>query len=117
MSRKNIITPFKIFDAVDISTNQTQSTPTNTSRLDKASITLNWTGTAPVGTITVEARNGSDDVWHELDFGSAISISGNTGSHELIFNELPFEEIRVLYTAGSGTGTLDAILVAKVVGA
>ena len=105
-----------MFDSGDISGTIT-SPATNTRQVDVASIAINWTGTSPVGVLTVEARNGEDDTWSELDFGQAINITGNTGEHTILFNELHFEEIRLVYTATSGTGTLDAILLAKTVGA
>lgn len=104
----------------DISANAT-SAVTNTSNFDKASIYLAWSGTAPVGTITVEATNddpsSQNPTWKTLDFGASIDISGDTGSHDLVFNELPFNAIRVQYTSTSGVGTIDATIHAKVVGA
>lgn len=116
MGRKNVIESFKMFDQADISTNAT-STATSVIRQDQARIILNWTGTSPVGVITIEARNGADDPYKALDFGSAINISGNTGSHEIIFSEMPFTDLRVVYTSTSGTGNLDAIITSKVLGA
>jgi hypothetical protein len=105
-----------MIDAGDLSGSLT-STTTNVINLDKASIHLSWSGTSPDGVITVEARNGEKDSWYTLDFGSAINISGNSGSHQLIFNELPFTDIRVVFTFTSGTGSIDAVLTMKTQGA
>lgn len=116
MGRKNVIKSFKMFDAGDISGSITSST-TNVINQDKASIHLEWTGTSPVGTITVEARNGENDSWYELDFGTTISISGNSGDHQLVFNEMPFTDIRIQYASTSGTGSLDATFTSKTIGA
>jgi len=119
MSRKNVVKTYKMLESEDVSVNITSST-TNVINLDKASIVLEWSGTAPVGTVTIEATNDDPDkspLWRELDFGSTISISGNTGNHDLIFNELPFRAMRIQYVAGSGTGTLTATLTSKTVGA
>jgi hypothetical protein len=116
MSRKSIVKSFQIFDTVDISTNQTSSA-VNVLKLDQASISISWSGTAPVGVITVEAKNGTNDSFYELDFGTTIPVSGNSGNHQIILSEMPFEEIRVIYTSTSGTGSLDAIYTAKVLGA
>lgn len=94
---------------------------TEVSNLDKASIHIVWSGTSPIGTIKVESTN--DDaknpnaVWREVVFNATIELSGNTGDHDLVFNELPFNAIRISYTPTSGTGTLNATLSAKVVGA
>lgn len=123
MSRKNVIKSFKLLDSVDISTNQTQATPTSVINMDKASIRVNWTGTSPVGELFVEARNTAEDAdkapagdWFALDFGTAITISGNSGEHLIILNELPHNEIRLRYASTSGTGTLTAVITAKQVG-
>lgn len=117
MGRKNIVKSFKMFDAVELSSSQT-SAATNVINLDTASIHLVWSaGSSPVGDITVEARNGEDDSWYELDFGSTISISGASGDHQLMLNEMPFTDIRIVYTRTSGSATLDAVLTMKTTGA
>ena len=122
MARKHVTKPTKIIDAGDISGNLT-STVVNVENLDKGSIHVEWSGTSPVGTITVEARNRNPQdntttpPWIELNFGSTISVSGNTGDHQLIFNELPFTEFRVQYVATSGTGSITATTTLKTVGA
>lgn len=120
MGRKNVVKSFDMVVSGDMSGNITSST-TDVINLDKASIYISWSGSSPVGTLTVEATNSdpvdSNSVWRELDFGSAISVSGNTGDHDLIFTELPFRAIRLVYTFSSGTGTLDATISAKTTGA
>lgn len=96
---------------------------TSVKGVDKASILVEWSaGTSPVGTITVEARNGDGDgqtapTWYELDMGSAISVSGSSGNHQLVFNELPFTDLRIKYTRSSGTATMTATITMKAVGA
>lgn len=104
-----------MIDAGSLGSSITSST-VNVINLDKASIHLEWTGSSPVGTITVQARNGEHDAWYALDLGSTISISGASGDHQLVFNELPFTDIRLLYTRTSGSGSLDAVVTMKVVG-
>ena len=117
MGRKNVVKSFKMLDAVDISSSQT-SDATNVINLDTASIHVVWSaGSSPVGTITVEARNGENDSWYELDFGSTISVSGASGDHQIMLNEMPFTDIRILYTATSGSATLTATLTMKTMGA
>lgn len=116
--RKSVVKGFNMFGADgDISASVT-SAETSVINLDKASIDVTWTGSAPVGTLTVEATNDEkNEVWRTLDMGGTISISGASGAHELIFNELPFTAIRLVYTRTSGTGTILAKIVAKTVGA
>ena len=116
MGRKNVVKSYKMIEAGDLASN-IESTTTNVINLDKASIHLKWSGTSPIGTITVEAQNGENDSWYELDFGSSINISGASGDHQIIFNELPFTSIRIQYTATSGTGEITATYTAKVTGA
>lgn len=122
MSRKNVTKPTKIIDAGDLSANITSS-EINVENLDKGSIHLDWTGSTPVGVITVEARNQNTqdntdtNPWITLDLGTPINISGNTGNHQLIFNELPFTKLRLKFAFGSGTGTLNATATMKTVGA
>lgn len=113
--RKNVVRGYKMFDAVSLATSAT-SNEVNVINLDKASIYLDWTGSSLSGTLTVEARNDEKDTWFELDFGTPISITGASGSHVLIFNELPHNTIRLVFTSTSGSGSLDAILAAKQVG-
>lgn len=111
----------KMFDEVDISSTQT-SEASSVLGLDYCTIHVTWSGSSPVGTITVEATNDRIDttdtpVYRELDFGATISVSGNSGEHDLVINELSFNAIRIKYTSSSGTGTMTARLVAKVKGA
>lgn len=110
-----------MLNAVDLLSSQT-SAATNTENVDKASIVLEWTGTAPVGEVTVEGRNFQNSAngpiaspWVTLDFDT-ITISGASGSHQLLFVELPFTEIRLQYARTSGSGSLTAVLTAKQVG-
>lgn len=117
MSRKQILPPFKMYNAVSLGATVT-STITSVAGMDKASIYFEWSaGTSPVGTLTVHARNGADGTWRELNMGSTISISGASGAHDLVFNELPFTDIKLVYTRSSGTGTVTATIAAKTVGA
>lgn len=117
MGRKQFKSGYKIFDAVALSGNQTSSA-TNVESWDKASILVEWSaGSTPVGTLTVEVRYRDDGNWVELDMGSAINISGNSGNHQLVFNELPFKDLRLVYTRSSGDATMTATIAHKTVGA
>lgn len=116
MSRKQLVNGFKMFDAADISASVNSST-TNVQNLDGASVFVEWSGTSPVGVLAVKGRNGANGSWYEIDMGSTIDITGNTGSHQLVFLELPFTDLRLDYTRSSGTGSLTATIVAKTAGA
>ena len=109
MARRHIVHGFKMINSGDLSTTLTSST-TNVTSTDKASILIEWSGAAGTATIEVQARNNSKDSWLSLDFGTAITISGASGNHQLILNETPFEEIQLVITPSGSTGTVDARL-------
>lgn len=121
MGRKNVLLSFPMLNGADMSTNQT-SPVTDIAYLDNAGITVTWSGTSPVGTITVECanpnptENEADWNWHELGFGTPIDVTGNTGSHIISMNQLPFTKIRLKYNFTSGTGSISALLSVKQVG-
>lgn len=122
MARKNIIEPFKLFNNVDISTNQT-SDSTDIKHLDNVGIVVEWSGSSPSGEFFVECANPDPNIlnesswtWSELDFGSDIVISGNSGSHIINMTQNPFAKLRVKYTSTSGSGNLTATITAKQVG-
>jgi len=125
VGRKNIVRSYKMLDAVTISTTQS-STATNVLNLDNASIQLIWSGGgSPVGTITVEGTNidpalpsfDSTTDYVTLSLSGTVSISGNSGNHSIVFEQLPFHSIRLTYTSTSGTATMSAYLSSKTVGA
>lgn len=101
----------------DLSGNLT-SAVTNVLQLDKASIYIAWSGTSVDGTFVLQARNGENAPWYDLALGGgAVTLSGNSGSHNIILNELPFSDMRLVYTQVGGTGVVDAVLTMKTVGA
>lgn len=110
MSRKNVLDSYKIFDNISLST-QT-SNPTNVKYLDYGSIHILWTGSSPVGSVSVQVRNGENDSFYTLDIGPA-PISGSSGDHVFIFNSLDFYELKLVYTHTSGSGNLTANFIAK----
>ena len=64
------------------------------------------------------ARDVSAD-WFDLDLGSQILVDVPSNSileHQIIFNELPFTDVRIVYAATSGTGTVNIKITAKQVG-
>jgi len=116
LSRKNVIYGYLAFDAVSIGASQTSS-EIEVGGEDYGSIYLFWTGSSPVGTLEVQAKNGANGTYRALDFGSTISISGASGNHDLILNELPFTHLKLVYTRSSGTGSLTANVTLKSKGA
>ncbi len=124
MSRRNVLKHTKLFDADTINTDVT-SDALNVENLDKGSINVAWSaGTSPVGTLTVEASNSTDNeilhssgTWMELDFGVTIDVTGNSGDHQIVFESMPFRFIRLKFNSTSGTATSTATFHANTVGA
>ena len=90
--------------------------------MDMVTFFVEWTGTAPVGSLSFEyvqkeSINPALEVWEQIDLGPAVGsyipISGDTGSHTIIFSIVPFVKLRAVYTRSSGTGTLDITIVGK----
>lgn len=91
---------------------------TNVEFVDNLLMHIEWTGTTPVGVFSVEflktsTGNTLTDVWEAINFGATIAITGNSGSHTIQFNELPFTKIRPKYTRTSGTGAMTVTLIGK----
>lgn len=123
MGRKSTIQAYQFFDSADLSGNL-ESASFNVKNLDKASLRLSWTSADALGEFKIQARqeleSKTDDTegWFDLEFGNTIPLDATSQSdHQILFNELPFVELRIVYTATSGSGTLNGKLTAKVVGA
>jgi hypothetical protein len=120
VSRKNVVA-WAALDAVSMATDQT-SAVTDALNTDNIGLIVSWTGTAPVGELFIDVTNDTDLVdaaawtWVPLTFSSNITITGNTGDHDISLNFLPFAKLRVRYARTSGTGTLTVKLTKKQAG-
>lgn len=122
MSSRPLIAPHKVLDDQSLATSFT-SEVTIVSNVPTLSYDISWAGTAPVGTMEVQVSNtytingdGSvrdPGVWRTLPSMSA-AVSGNTGEGGVDIYVTGFYAVRLAYTATSGTGTMDATVVAKV---
>ncbi len=106
------------------------SAPTILQSLTKFSYAVEWTGTSPVGTLAVQVSNdyalsGAGTVvnagtWNVMTLtynGSAVTsvpVSGNTGNGFIDVVNSAAYAVRLVYTAGSGTGTIAAQFNGKV---
>lgn len=117
MARKNFIDAYRMIDEGDLSSAITTNS-TNVLKLDRASLHVFWSDLSAVGVLKVEARVGDGNPWFEIDFDEPLEIKVDyNGEFQIIFNELPFTDIRLVYVPTSGSGTLNAILTSKTVGA
>ncbi len=129
MSTRTVLRPAVVLNAGSMVGNLT-SLPTVIQGLSGISYEVSWSGSSPVGTISVQTSNsyslnpnGVTDTagtWTTIYLNvngtpaTTMPVSGNTGNG---FSNLPGMEgyaIRLIYTAGSGTGALTAIVSGKV---
>lgn len=116
MSRKNVISKAFV-NAQAVSTDYT-SEIINVKQTDKSSIHITWSGgSSPNIDVYLQVRNGEADSWRNIDFGSVPNISGASGEHELVLNEMPFSDFRLFLDRASGSATVSANFTAKSLGA
>lgn len=106
---------YKFFDAQTVAADAT-SDVTNVANLDNCSIALIWSGTL-VANFYVQVRNGENDAWRDVDFGTIITITTGDGNHEIQFTQLPFTHMRLFIDRTSGSATVSATITAKTMGA
>lgn len=124
MARKNTISAHPMIVDGDMSGDITSSV-TDVKNLDKAYIRVTWDiGGSPVGELQFEALQEKDSTsaanddanWFTLDFGDTLTIDNSETEHQILFESLPFDKLRLKYNSTSGTGTLNAKITAKQVG-
>lgn len=129
MSSRPFLKRYAIIEDGDMSANIT-SEVTILLMLTVGTYAYSWAGTAPVGTISVEISNDyalnpaggvlNPGTWTPVYFtlnGSTVvnsaPVTGNTGTGIIEFTTGAYA-IRTVYTFGSGVGTLQCVLNAKV---
>ncbi len=105
------------------------SSPTILQSLTKVSYGLSWSGTSPVGTVSVQGSNDyalnaeggvlNAGTWTSLTLNvngtpsSTVAVTGNTGTG-IVDLETGIYALRLIYTAGSGVGSLTVTINGKV---
>lgn len=118
MSQKNVIKPFKMLNAVDMSADQTSSVLTDITFQDNIGFQVVWSGATGLGEIFIDVSNDDKkipDNWTALDFGAQVTISGASGSHLININQCPFAKMRVRFVRSTATGTLTVTITGKAV--
>lgn len=129
MSTRTNLRPTPVITAGNMASNIT-SLVTILQGISGVSYSLAWTGTTPVGTASVQVSNDyslnpngtvdSAGTWTTIFLNvngtpaTTIPISGNTGNGFINIADMEGYAIRLIYTAGSGTGTLNATVNGKV---
>lgn len=117
----NILNPIQVVTSGDMSSSIT-STPVEVKYQDNIGVQLHWTGT-PTGSFAFEvSMNYSKDIngnvvntgnWVVLPVSPSISAAGSADDAYVDLNQISARYVRVVYTAASGSGTLDVFVNAK----
>lgn len=94
------------------------------SNMSMMSYEYTWTGTSPVGSISVQVSNDfslnsngsvrNAGSWSTLPLSASTPVSGNSGTGFIDIDQLGAYAIRTVYTFVSGTGALTATYKGKV---
>ena len=123
MSSRPFIRPYSVISNGNM-TSQIISTPTIIDNISLISYDISWAGTAPVGSMSVQVSNtytqnaagqtANPGNWTTLTLSAPTPVTGNTGNGGIDVDVTGFYAIRLVYTPVSGTGTLNAVINAKV---
>jgi hypothetical protein len=113
MSAKGILNPYPVITAEDMSADIT-SLPSVVTSLDNIAYQVVYTG-SPVGVFNVEASLDGTN-WTVLVFEAEINTTNSPSPFLININQLPYAQVRLTYTADSGSGSLSAMVMAKRLG-
>jgi len=123
MSSRPQFNPFPVIVDGDMSGNII-SAVTIIQKLSMISYDISWSGTTPVGAMSVQvsnsySQNADGSVrnagnWTTLTLSSPPTVSGNTGNGFIDVDATGAFAMRLVFTRTSGTGTMQATISAKV---
>lgn len=100
------------------------SEPTIIQKLSMISYDISWDGSSPVGDMSIQVSNSystnadgsvrNPGNWTTVPLTALAPVSGNTGNGFIDIDASGAYAIRLVYTRTSGTGTMQAIISAKV---
>ncbi len=128
MSARPVLRPKQVITAGSMAGNLISSA-TVLQSVTKLSYALSWTGTSPVGTVSVQASNDysispvgvvdNAGTWNTLTLSyngnsvTTVPVTGNTGSGFIDVITAAYA-VRLIYTAGSGVGSLTVTISGKI---
>lgn len=124
MASRPIFAPYQVIVNGDMSQATITSKVTVIQNLSMLSYDISWSGTTPVGTLSVQVSNTYSQAadgtvsnpgnWQSLTLSVTPSVSGNTGNGFIDVDATGAYAMRLVYTKGSGTGSLNATINGKV---
>lgn len=130
MSSRPLIKPISVITNGNMASASLTSLVTIMTNVSMLSYALSWTGSTPIGTISVQGSNdytqnaeggaGNAGTWTTLVLSSSgtpttsLPITGNTGTAAVDITATAFYALRLIYTKTSGTGTVQCVAAAKV---
>lgn len=102
------------FHCIAAATGSTVSRAIRAALLDNYSVQSVWSGTTPVGTVTIEVSNDHQEnggvvtnagTWTAMTSPAQLAVSGNTGNGLQECNNRSFAWVRVNFAKTSGTFT------------
>ncbi len=123
MSSRPQFSPYSVITNGSMSASIT-SEVTVIQKLSLLSYAISWVGSTPIGTMSVEVSNdystNSDGTvrnagtWNALPLSATASVSGNADNGFIDIELNGGYAMRLVYTRSSGTGTMQAVISAKV---
>lgn len=111
-ARKNNLVTYTSLDNGDMSGNLTTAS-TDIRWLDNIVLYMSWTGT-PTGTFTVQVSP-DNTTWFNLNLTPPATAAGSGGTHRVALTQLPDPYIRAIYTASTGSGSLNVKIAGKMI--
>jgi len=121
MANKSTIKKFQMVEDGDMSADITSSI-TDITKLDNMGLQIKWDSANAVGVISVQTSINYDPQinsgdWVDLSFSPSLTQpDSDNGVYAISLNQLPYPWLRIKYAFGSGSGTFNAWLSAKVIG-
>lgn len=118
-STRRVLPPYLVYNGSLSATSY--STETDVAGLDVLQYDLNWSAGSSLNyTVTVEAlievptpNDPTTWVWTTIDFLSAVTLTGTSGSHNLVMTAVPFSRSRLKFTKTAGDCTIKATIKGK----
>ena len=124
MSSRPQFNPYSVITNGDMSQASVTSKVTIIQKLSMISYDISWSGSSPVGVITVQVSNTysqNDDGsmrnpgnWTILALSSPTNVSGSTGNGFIDIDATAGYAVRLVYMKTSGTGSLNVVVNGKV---